>query len=192
LYKIKFGKEKIFDSTFTIDKGKVEIAALNGLGLHFVLCRWHCFTAIRKHLIKLKKNSKSLIMYKIKQLFSSKNKAELKIFLKDLLIICINLKKIKFWEYFKKNWVPYWKNITQIYKRNCCSLNSTNNINENKFKLLTNRKQKKIKKLDELILKIIEITEQDNFRKQYINFKPSWVKELKKTTIILNIIKVKI
>jgi len=62
IYLEVFKINRIFNPVFTIDKGAVEIATLNKLGLHFVLCRWHCFTAIRKKLIKASKSCKSLIM----------------------------------------------------------------------------------------------------------------------------------
>jgi len=88
---------------------------------------------------------------------------------------------MEFWKYFEVNWIPYCKNITQIYRRNCFSLNSTNNINEHKFKILTKRKQKNIKRLDELILKIIEITENDNYRKQFVVYTPTCNKIKKKS-----------
>jgi len=94
----------------TIDKGVTEVASMKILNLDFILCEWHAFTAILRH-IKFSKIFKIRIILLLKKIFGSKTDEELNNSVDKLKKFCIKIKKEKFYKYFMDEWSDYFKNI---------------------------------------------------------------------------------
>jgi hypothetical protein len=129
-------------------------------------------------------NFRNNLLFMIYRIMSSKNHQRFLYFCKKLFVFCKkNDQLLNFWNYFKKNWIPFELQITQYLRQNCFGINSTNNICEFKFKLLTKKikeSTKKKKRLDLLIQQIIEIIDCDIKRAKQSEFIPSYFKDLKK------------
>jgi len=107
---------------------------------------------------------------------SSKSNKSFKKFLEELKKFCLSKDECKyFFNYFKKNWVPYRDSINQHY---CCGINSTNNICEFKFKVLTKLLFGKQHRLNCLVKKIVNILEKDYCNSKRSSFIPGYIPQM--------------